>query len=77
MKEIGVMLDSLLAEARRTPAIRAQLLQTREEDEPMLALDVYKRQEIHGIPASETTAHVSPARIRERIISPFSRRLCS
>ena len=37
MKEIGVMLDSLLAEARRTPAIRAQLLQTREEDEPMLA----------------------------------------
>ena len=37
MKEIGVMLDSLLAEARRTPAIRAQLLQTREEDEPMLS----------------------------------------
>ena len=33
--------------------------------------------EIAGIPASVTSAQLSPASSRERICSPFSRRLCS
>lgn len=37
MKEIGVMLDNMLNEARKDPAIKERLLQTREEAEPMLA----------------------------------------
>lgn len=37
MKKIGVMLDNLLVDARKDPAMKAQLLQTRKEAEPMLA----------------------------------------